>query len=89
MNESAFCYHCRQRHPMDMLKVVVVRGKKRWRCTRSLHASIAPQLVRDAFGQATREQKRRQHENCVARRSVPLCIRELIEQKPATVGEIT
>jgi len=50
MAETAFCYHCRQHHPLTEMRRMGPEGSKRWRCIRSIEASKRSQKERDAFG---------------------------------------
>lgn len=87
MTNLAFCYHCRRYHPEDEMKTVLVGGRSRWRCKKSLDAKGASQAVRDAYGRMVREQNERQ----VALRGMtpplPHCIAELNRCKPLDRSE--
>ena len=52
MSDAVFCYHCRRQHPASESTQVLVHGRRRWRCLRSLLASQGPQQERDAWGAA-------------------------------------
>lgn len=58
MNETVFCYHCRRQHPAAESTLVLVHGRQRWRCTKSLLASATSRQERDAFGLAVTERNR-------------------------------
>jgi hypothetical protein len=60
MSESAFCYHCRQMHPVTEMKQVRHGTMLRWRCLRSIEAARSNRHQRDAWGRQTTERNRRE-----------------------------
>lgn len=82
MTNLAFCYHCRRYHPEDEMKIVVVGGRSRWRCKKSLDATSASQAARDAYGQMVRAQNERQVAGRTMLPPLPHCITELNRGKP-------
>ncbi len=47
---TAFCYHCRSYHPVELMRQITTRTGKRWRCIRSIEATQTNRASRDAFG---------------------------------------
>lgn len=56
--DTRYCYHCQTYHPQTEMRLVTIRARRRWRCTKSLAAARAPLSVREAFGQQTTRHNR-------------------------------
>ena len=50
MSETAFCYYCRARHPVEVMRRILTKGGKRWRCIKSIEGAKAEIADRDTFG---------------------------------------
>lgn len=50
MPPTHFCYHCSKHHPADEMRQVDNKGKKRWRCIKSIEAAKQAKDVREEFG---------------------------------------
>lgn len=87
MTNLAFCYHCRRYHPEAEMKIVLVGGRSRWRCKKSLDAIVASQAVRDAYGRMVRAQNERQIALRAMMPPLPHCIAELNRCKPLDRSE--
>jgi hypothetical protein len=48
--ETKFCYHCRTRHPIEDMRLIVTKTGKRWRCIQSIKATQKSQEARAEFG---------------------------------------
>lgn len=87
MTKLAFCYHCRRYHPEDEMKNVLVGGRSRWRCKKSLDATVASQAARDAYGQMIRAQNERQSARRASMPPLPHCVAELNRALPLDRGD--
>ncbi len=50
MSETAFCYYCGARHPVEEMRRILTKGGKRWRCIKSIEGAKAAIAKRDTFG---------------------------------------
>ena len=50
MSETAFCYYCGARHPVEEMRRILTKGGKRWRCIKSIEGAKAEIAERDTFG---------------------------------------
>jgi len=50
MSETAFCYHCGTHHPIEVMRQILTKTGKRWRCIKSIEATKAGIAKRDAYG---------------------------------------
>ena len=50
MSETAFCSYCAARHPVEVMRRILTRGGKRWRCIKSIEGAKADIAERDTFG---------------------------------------
>lgn len=50
MSETAFCYYCGARHPVEEMRQILTKGGKRWRCIKSIEGAKAAIAKRDTFG---------------------------------------
>jgi len=50
MSETAFCYYCGARHPVEEMRRILTKGGKRWRCIKSIEGAKADIAERDTFG---------------------------------------
>lgn len=73
MTDQVYCYHCRRWHPPEEMRTVVVGGRTRWRCRRSLEAVRANRAQRDAFGLEVAALNRG-----APQRPLPHCVREVM-----------
>jgi len=55
MSETAYCYHCGIRHPIEEMRAILSKGGKRLRCIKSIKAAKAEVAQRDAFGRQMTE----------------------------------
>jgi hypothetical protein len=55
MPETAYCYHCGTHHPIELMRQIVTKGGKRWRCIKSIEATKVGVEKRDAFGRRVTE----------------------------------
>lgn len=55
MSETAYCYHCGTHHPVEVMRQLVTKTGKRWRCLKSIAATKAATSQRDAFGRGVTE----------------------------------
>lgn len=69
------------------MKIVLVGGRSRWRCKKSLDAIVASQAVRDAYGRMVRAQNERQNARLAMMPPLPHCITELNRCKPLDRSE--
>jgi hypothetical protein len=53
MPETAFCYHCGTRHPLEEMRQIVTKSGKRWRCVKSIELTKQGGAKREAFGRQT------------------------------------
>ncbi len=72
MTGKVFCYHCRNYHPLEEMTCMESKGRKRWRCRKSLASSRTNQAQRDAFGGRVSELNKAND-----LRSLPHCVLEL------------
>lgn len=67
MPETLFCYCCRAHHDKSVMRLFPTRQGQRWRCLRSIEASMRTRCERDDFGrqqtEINREASRRAAEN--------------------------
>jgi hypothetical protein len=87
MTDFAYCYHCRREHRADDVVVVLVRGRRRWRCAKSLAASQAPHAQRDDYGRRIREAQQDAAAEFRRQPPLPRCLRELIYGREAEAGD--
>ena len=50
MSETAFCYYCGARHPVEEMRQILTKGGKRWRCIKSIEGAKGDIAERDTFG---------------------------------------
>ncbi|TRZ67526.1 MAG: hypothetical protein D4S02_04965 [Rhodocyclaceae bacterium] len=50
MPDTAFCYHCSVHHSRAVMRQIVTKGGKRWRCIKSIEATKQGMEAREAFG---------------------------------------
>jgi hypothetical protein len=50
MADTLFCYHCRAYHPKEEMRQIDTKGGKRWRCIKSIEATLRGKESREAFG---------------------------------------
>ena len=53
MSETRYGYRCGIYHPIEEMRLVEVKGFKRWRCIKSIKASKKSLDQRDAYGWQT------------------------------------
>jgi hypothetical protein len=54
MSDTAYCYHCSIRHPIEEMRQIDTKGGKRWwRCIKSIEAAKHSVQEREAFGRQT------------------------------------
>ena len=51
--ETAFCYQCGVQHPRELMREILTRTGKRWRCIKSIEASRQGRAKRKDFGSVT------------------------------------
>ena len=81
MTDCAYCYHCRCHHPVNEMTLVVVRGRQRWRCKKSLQARVLAQSERDEYGALMRAQNQQQTTSRSTMTPLPHCVADLIYPK--------
>ncbi|HTJ96143.1 MAG TPA: hypothetical protein VL381_01640 [Rhodocyclaceae bacterium] len=55
---TRFCYHCQTHHPEELMRQVVTKSVRRWRCIKSIEAAKLDVASREAFGQRTSAQNK-------------------------------
>jgi short-subunit dehydrogenase involved in D-alanine esterification of teichoic acids len=53
--EPTYCYHCRMHHPRNEMRLIVTKTGKRWRCIRSIEATLQGPEAREAYGRQVSE----------------------------------
>ena len=61
-SSELFCYHCGRYHPREEMRQIETKGKKRWRCIKSIEAAQRNVAQRDAFGQTVRSTNRSENQ---------------------------
>lgn len=77
MPETLFCYSCRRHHPRELMCRFPTRHGLRWRCRRSIEASLSSVSERDAFGHRQTQINREMVEESVIGAFVPFVARRL------------
>lgn len=49
--ETLYCYHCARHHPREEMRQIDNKGRKKWRCLKSIEATRQNVAQRNAFGQ--------------------------------------
>ncbi|MDD5248463.1 MAG: hypothetical protein PHY45_05735 [Rhodocyclaceae bacterium] len=78
MADTLFCYHCRAYHPKEEMRQIDTKGGKRWRCIKSIEATLRGRESREAFG---REQTAMNKAEAQAK------MRILADAKPSPAGK--
>ncbi len=55
MTAKVYCYHCMTYHAPELMRQIVISGRVRWRCIRSIDATHNSTAERDAFGRRQSE----------------------------------
>ncbi len=51
--ETLYCYHCCIQHPKTVMRQILTKTGKRWRCIKSIEATRRGHAEREAFGRQT------------------------------------
>jgi hypothetical protein len=60
---TAYCYHCKQYHQIEQMRLLVTKTGKRWRCIRSIEATRVSREARDNFGKQISANNRADNEH--------------------------
>ena len=50
--DQLYCYHCGKHHPREEMRQIEQKGRKRWRCIKSIEGSQKGSAERAAFGKS-------------------------------------